>query len=430
MRIIIVISIGIFLYCVCTHNAYAQAAENKPNIILIMSDDQGWGDLSINGNRNLHTPNIDRLAEKGVQFNHFYVSPVCSPTRAELLTGRYHPRVGVYSTSEGGERINLEEETIVIYLSDNGPNSWRWNGDMKGRKGSTDEGGVRSPLIFQWTGTIPSGSKVNEIAGSIDLLPTLTALAGIDVNSTKPLDGVSLKPLLLETNEKWTDRHIFAHWNGRTSVRSQKYRMDDDGKLFDMSIDPSQSTDVSKIVPDVADQLALSIEKWKEDVIPNISVDQRRFPIGHPDFKYTQLPARDAHGYGNIVRSNQFPNDSFFTQWISIDDKITWDVEVLSTGDYEVEIYYTCPSEDVGATFQLSLGSDKLTAKITDAHDPPLKGIENDLVERNESYVKDFKSLTIGSIRLNKGSDQLILKALDIPASQVMDFRLLMLTKK
>ena len=85
----------------------------KPNIILIMSDDQGWGDLSFNGNTNISTPNIDALAQNGVSFQNFYVQPVCSPTRAELLTGRYAARTGVYSTSEGGERFDLCETTIA-----------------------------------------------------------------------------------------------------------------------------------------------------------------------------------------------------------------------------------------------------------------------------------------------------------------------------
>ncbi len=84
----------------------------KPNIVIILADDQGWGDLGISGNTNLRTPNIDALAKNGVSFDHFYVSPVCSPTRAELLTGRYFPRVGVYSTSAGGERLNLDETTM------------------------------------------------------------------------------------------------------------------------------------------------------------------------------------------------------------------------------------------------------------------------------------------------------------------------------
>ena len=67
-----------------------------------MSDDQGWGDLSFNGNTNISTPHIDAIAQNGVSFRNFYVQPVCSPTRAELLTGRYAARTGVYSTSEGG----------------------------------------------------------------------------------------------------------------------------------------------------------------------------------------------------------------------------------------------------------------------------------------------------------------------------------------
>src|SRR5205807_647645 len=85
----------------------------KPNIVIILADDQGWGDLSINGNSNLSTPNIDSLACTGAMFEHFYVCPVCSPTRAEFLTGRYHPRGGVHGVSTGGERLNLDEQTIA-----------------------------------------------------------------------------------------------------------------------------------------------------------------------------------------------------------------------------------------------------------------------------------------------------------------------------
>lgn len=93
-----------------TNPSYSQ--QRHPNIILILTDDQGWGDLSINGNTNINMPNIDKLAESGVAFDRFYVSPVCSPTSAELLTGRYHVRGGVYSTSAGGERLDLDETTI------------------------------------------------------------------------------------------------------------------------------------------------------------------------------------------------------------------------------------------------------------------------------------------------------------------------------
>jgi len=89
---------------------------NKPNIVLIIADDQGWGDLSLNGNTDLNTPNIDALANNGVTFENFYVQPVCSPTRAELLTGRHFTRLGVHGTSAGGERMNLGETTISEIL--------------------------------------------------------------------------------------------------------------------------------------------------------------------------------------------------------------------------------------------------------------------------------------------------------------------------
>ena len=317
----------------------SEGAINWPNVIVILTDDQGWGDLSLNGNSNLNTPNIDSLARDGASFDRFYVCPVCSPTRAEFLTGRYHPRSNVYSTSAGGERMDLDEmtiaqtfkaagyataafgkwhngmqfpyhpnargfdefygfcsghwgnyfdpmlehnnqivtgegfciddftnhamefveehkdkpffaylpyntphspmqvperfwekfknndlemhnrepkkenlphvraalamcenidwnvgrvlkklddlkiadNTIVIYFCDNGPNGTRWNGGMKGRKGSTDEGGVRSPMLVRWPEKIKGGCVVKQLGAAIDLLPTLADLAGIPV---------------------------------------------------------------------------------------------------------------------------------------------------------------------------------------------------------------------------------------------------------
>lgn len=90
--------------------------QSPPNIIIIMAGDQGWGDLSLHGNANLSTPIIDSLAVNGVQFDRFYVDPVCSPTRAAMLTGRYAVRGGVYAISAGGERLDLDEKTLPEYF--------------------------------------------------------------------------------------------------------------------------------------------------------------------------------------------------------------------------------------------------------------------------------------------------------------------------
>ena len=88
-------------------------AQVRPNVVLILADDQGWGDLSINGNANVRTPNIDRIGKEGAQFARFYVSPLCAPTRAGLLTGRYHYRTGVWGVSNSREFMNLDEVTLA-----------------------------------------------------------------------------------------------------------------------------------------------------------------------------------------------------------------------------------------------------------------------------------------------------------------------------
>src|ERR1043166_1116979 len=78
----------------------------RPNVLVFVADDQGWGDLSCHGNTNLSTPNIDSLARDGALFDRFYVCAVCAPTRAAFLTGRYHPRGGVRGVTTGAERLN------------------------------------------------------------------------------------------------------------------------------------------------------------------------------------------------------------------------------------------------------------------------------------------------------------------------------------
>src|SRR5947209_20348390 len=91
----------------------ARSDAAKPNVVVILTDDQGHGDLSLHGNTNLRTPHVDSLARDGARFERFCVQPVCSPTRAEFLTGRYHPRGGVRNVTSGGERLNLDEKTIA-----------------------------------------------------------------------------------------------------------------------------------------------------------------------------------------------------------------------------------------------------------------------------------------------------------------------------
>ena len=92
------------------------AATPRPNPLLIMTDDQGYGDFSIMGNPVLETPNIDALARQSAWMENFYVSPVCSPTRACLMTGRYHYRTRVIDTFKGRSMMEPAEVTVAEML--------------------------------------------------------------------------------------------------------------------------------------------------------------------------------------------------------------------------------------------------------------------------------------------------------------------------
>jgi hypothetical protein len=280
---------------------------------------------------------------------------------------------------------------------------------------------------MQWKNSLPKGKHISQIASSIDLLPTLSDLAQIPLKTLKPLDGKSLKPLLLEDNPLWDDRVVYNHWSNRTSIRTQKYRLDNENRLYDMDKDSGQTIDLSQKLPQITDSMKQLKEDWLKEVMPNSKeTEDRPFTLGHPDYVYTQIPARDGVAYGGIQRSNRHPNDTFFTTWKSTKDSISWDVEVLADGEFEVELYYTAKEKNVGSEFELRLGDSALKGTVTKAYDPPLVGAERDRDPRIESYTKDFIPMALGKIRLQKGRGNLVLKALKIPEEEVMDMRLLL----
>ena len=98
----------------------AVAAESRPNVILVMTDDQGWAEVGFHGNTVLKTPNLDRFAAEGTELTNFYVSPMCTPTRSSLMTGRYHFRTGAHDTYIGRSNMNPEETTIAEVFADAG----------------------------------------------------------------------------------------------------------------------------------------------------------------------------------------------------------------------------------------------------------------------------------------------------------------------
>ena len=580
-------------------NTLVGAAANRTNVVVFLADDAGWGDYSHNGNQMVRTPHIDSIAREGVTLDRFFVAPVCAPTRAEFLTGRYYPRGGVRGVSTGHERLNLDEKTIgdafksagyatgafgkwhngsqwpyhpnargfdeyfgytsghwgdyfdaplehngvmvetkgfivdvctdraidfiernksqpffcyipfttphtpwavpleywdrfkakpitqpaatpaaekpdqtrcalamienqdwnvgrvlaklaqlglsentiVFFFSDNGPNSPRWNGGMKGAKGSTDEGGVRSPAFLRWPAKVAAGRRIQSITGAIDLLPTLLSLAGIPRVGTKPLDGRDFSPLLLSSDHPVQDRMIFSTWGGRVSVRTQRHRLDAQGELFDMVDDSGQSTPITSREPQLVAHLAAAVTAWRAEVLNagrespsggrklNELVDPRPLPVGYPEFPRTMLPARDGEARGGVKRSGSAPNSSYFVNWTTRAGEIAWNIEVDRAGRYAVTIDYTCPDADAGSLVELSFRGQRLTGRVAPGWDPPLNP-DRDVLPRvpAESRMKPFRTLNLGEIELPRGAGPLTLKALEIPGRSVMEVRRITLT--
>lgn len=106
----------LILFLLCAAGAQAGLAGKRPNIIFVLTDDQGYGDLSSHGNPVLQTPNMDRLNAEGVRFEDFCVSPTCAPTRSALLTGRHEFKNGITHTILERERLTPEATTLAQVL--------------------------------------------------------------------------------------------------------------------------------------------------------------------------------------------------------------------------------------------------------------------------------------------------------------------------
>ncbi|MAV04811.1 MAG: N-acetylgalactosamine 6-sulfate sulfatase [Flavobacteriaceae bacterium] len=558
--------------------------DQKPNILIFLTDDQGWGDLSFNGNSNLSTPNIDGIANNGAAFDRFYVSPVCSPTRAELLTGKFFIRSGVNGVTRGYERMNLDhslisdyfkekdyrtgvfgkwhngsqppyhpnsrgfdefygftsghwgnyydpvlenngeitrgkgyisdditnkaisfiknskkpfftyvsyntphspmqvpdsylkdknivlkgrysdkenvkkteaalamvenldynvgkvidslkkyklyDNTIIIYLSDNGPNGNRWNNDLKERKGSTNEGGVRVPFFIQWPKKIPSGIRVSQISSVLDIFPTLIELTN---NSSEiDFDGLSFKKYLEDQKFKDDQRKIFSYWNNKISVRNNRFILDNQNNLFDLKVDHQQEIVVNNKFTKEYNELKKAKNVWKNTVVDKYkkSIKRRRFTVNDLESVYTHLPARDAEITGELKRSSIHANCSFIENWENKEDYIYWDVEVLSSGKSNVELYYTLPENSVGTEIAIEYEDQIIYKELKTFHDPKLQGYEKDIVKRIESYTKEFNKVAIGDIDFKKGSSVLKLKTSKKTGKNSIDFRLLVLKKR
>ncbi|MCH8148771.1 MAG: sulfatase-like hydrolase/transferase, partial [Planctomycetes bacterium] len=278
------------------------------------------------------------------------------------------------------DRLGITDNTIVIFLVDNGPNTLRFVGDKRGMKSHVHEGGIRAPLWVQWPAQLKAGQTGAEIAAHIDLMPTILDACGVQPPTGVKLDGRSLLPLLRGQRVEWPDRSIVIQSHrGDKPVRYHHFMIRDarwkllhasgfggenfPGKpkfeLYDVLSDPRESKNLIDDHPEVLARLKTQYDRWFDDVSstrPN-NYAPPRIHIGSPHENPTVLTRQDWRG-GTWAR-----------------DAIGhWELHVAKAGRYDVRLEFDANPEKGSAELKFA-GFAKGAALAVGARTIEFKGI-------------------------------------------------------
>jgi arylsulfatase A-like enzyme len=277
------------------------------------------------------------------------------------------------------DELQLSDNTIVIYLNDNGPNTMRYVGDMRGMKSHVDDGGIRSPLLFHWPAKVKAGNRSDSLCAHIDVLPTLLEACGVAVPANHKLDGRSFLPLLTDGSTSWPERsvvfqthrgdapqlyhHFALHqppWKlvHPSGFGRERFEGEPKLQLYNLREDPRQQKDVAAEQPETFKRLKEAYEAWFADVSST-----------RPD---NYAPPRIFIGTAHEPRSVLTRQDwrhSDGRPWAP-DSNGAWLLEAPEAGDYQIELILRGDHPAGSAT--ITAGSVKktlpLVAKKTRSH--------------------------------------------------------------
>jgi hypothetical protein len=254
------------------------------------------------------------------------------------------------------DELKLAEETIVLYMHDNGPQQKRFNADLRGLKGSVYEGGIRSPLFVRWAGKTTS-REIDKLAGHIDLFPTLLDLCGVKQEPVRPIDGISLAPFVLGAKVEWIDRTLFIQWHrgdepklyDNAAVRKERFKLVNGEELYDLQNDPGEAKDVAAEHPQVVAELRQKYEEWFADVTKEkrYAPEACRIVLGSDRENPATLTRQDWRG----PRANWNP--------VGLGH---WHVAVERGGTYRMTLRFAPTAADTTARVQI--GDVKLSATL------------------------------------------------------------------
>jgi hypothetical protein len=243
--------------------------------------------------------------------------------------------------------MRLVDNTILIFMTDNGPQQPRYVAGMRGRKGTVYQGGIRVPFFLRWPARLKPG-KIGRIAAHIDVMPTLAEACGAKAPADRKIDGRSLMPLLRGDDAGWPDRTLYTQWHRgdvpelfrANAARTQQYKLVEGKELYDLQADPNEQRDISSQQPEITARMRKGVEEWFRDVSAERGYAPPRIHLGAPQEPLTTLTRQDWRG----DRAGWSPGDSGH-----------WEVEVTRGGRYDLTVRF--PRATEAGTAEVKLGA-------------------------------------------------------------------------
>lgn len=241
--------------------------------------------------------------------------------------------------------LNLEQNTIVIFMTDNGPYGVRYNANMRGMKGTIYDGGIHVPFFVRWPAKIGAGTRLAPMAAHIDVFPTLLEACGVKPPAVK-IDGMSLLPLLTGAAKELPDRTLFFQWHRGDepilfkdcAARSQKYKLVNGKELYDLEADPAEAKNVAAEKPDIAAKLRAEYEAWFKDVSSTRGYAPIQIWLGDEHENPVSLTRQDWRG----------PLASWGPKALGY-----WEVDVRRAGTYTITVRFPAGTKTRSAHFKL-----------------------------------------------------------------------------
>ena len=334
------------------------------------------------------------------------------------------------------EDTGQAENTIVIFMTDNGPNTWRYNAGLRGRKGHLYDGGIRVPCFVRWPGKLEERT-LEEPLSHIDILPTLVDWCQLEGAETLELDGRSFASLAKGPPSEWPLRKLISfsvgskeriqttgtvHYGKWTAVQQRGQ-----WELYDIVADVRQFVDVADQFPEILEALSDHFDSTLA-TMPSIGIPAA-IPVGVEGADSTVLKGHDAElpvlkGKGIDYNYSAGFTGHWISRWTSKEAYPEWKLDIRRKGTYETSLLYCIPEEDLGVEAYFELQGQRLPIHISEAYDP-LPNPQPFLLDGEAAKYqnKNWKRLSLGRLTLEPGLSDAVIRVTGIAGNAAMEVK-------